>query len=109
MAIFDYRATLGPVSPNGRLRRYRSRPFNQWAAVVMCHGRMSAHVQVSRTPRMKGVPSVRETASEKRQGTKSRCTGHGRRGEVYGDFPAVSGLGCLNRAIGLIFFSTKYG
>jgi len=90
------------------LKRVFTRP-RPLAEESLRGGFMSADVQVSRTPAMKGLRRVRGTASEKRQGTKSRCTGHGRRGQVYGDLPAVSGLGGLNRAIGLIFFRTKHG
>ena len=40
---------------------------------------------------------------------RSRGSGHGRRGEGYGDLAGVSGLGCSNGAIGLIVFRTKHG
>lgn len=55
--------------------------------------RLRALRDLSRTPRMKGGVRVRGTASEKRQGTKSRCTGHGRRGGSMGIWPPYQGWG----------------
>ena len=58
---------------------------------------------------MKGGVRVRGRRPRSAKARNPRCTGHGRRGGVYGDLAAVSGLGCLNRAIGLIFFRAKHG
>jgi len=56
-----------------------------------CRSRESGSVQVFGRRQGRGRPQARRPASEKRQGTKSRGSGHRRCRRLYGDLAALSG------------------